>query len=105
MWSAWASSGSRAPTFAVTNCYRRFIDLRTERPADVVAVPHGCRAYCTLRTVLGVARRLMEPPVLRTGWRTRLTGLGRNPLRKLTIQTLPVNRLKPHHPASIPRTP
>lgn len=60
-------------------------DLRTYRPAAVEAVPTGCLAYCTLRIALGVARRLIEPAVLRTGCIARLMGLGRKPLLKLTM--------------------
>lgn len=36
-----------------------------------------------LRTGFGVAFRFTEPAVLRMGCKTRLTGLGKNPLRKL----------------------
>ena len=65
------------------------IDLRMYRPAAVVAVPRRCLAYSTLRTALGVARRLIEPAVLRTGCIARLIGLGRSPLRKLTTTSHP----------------
>jgi hypothetical protein len=37
-----------------------------------------------LRTGLGVRRRFTDPEVLRTGCITRLTGLGKNPRKKLT---------------------
>jgi hypothetical protein len=59
-------------------------DLRTDRPTRVVAVPIGCLAYWTFRTAFGVARRLNEPAVLRTGCIARLTDLGNSPRRKLT---------------------
>ena len=39
-------------------------DLRAARPNRVVAVPIGCRAYCTLRMSFGVTRRLIDPVVL-----------------------------------------
>ena len=58
-------------------------NLRTERPARVVAVPIGCRAYCTLRMALGVTFRFSDPLVLRNECRVRLTCLGSSPRRKL----------------------
>lgn len=58
-------------------------DLRTARPARVVAVPTGCRAYWIVRMGFGVALRLIEPAVLRTGCIARRTDLGKKPRRKL----------------------
>jgi hypothetical protein len=58
--------------------------FRKALPVLVVAVPIGCRAYCTLRTGFGVALRLNDPAVLRTGCIARRTGLGNSPRRKLT---------------------
>jgi hypothetical protein len=60
-----------------------FSDLLADWPKWVVAVPTGCLAYCTLRTGFGVAFRLREPAVLRTGCKARLAGFGNNPRRKL----------------------
>ena len=60
----------------------------------MVAVPIGCLAYSTLRTAFGVARRLSEPAVLRTGCIARLTDFGKNPRRKLTSLSLLWRRLR-----------
>jgi hypothetical protein len=66
---------------------RRYLFLknerRTERPAFVDSVPTGCLAYWTFRMGFGVALRLMEPVVLRTGCTARRTGFGKNPRLKL----------------------
>lgn len=58
-------------------------ERRTVRPARVVAVPMGCRAYWIDRMVFGVALRLIEPVVLRIGCTARRIGLGTNPRTKL----------------------
>jgi hypothetical protein len=58
-------------------------ERRTARPRRVVAVPTGWSEYWTFLTTFGVALRLNDPAVLRTGCRIRRTGLGRNPRMKL----------------------
>lgn len=59
---------------------------RTTRPRRVVAPPTGCLACWTLRMGRGVARRLIDPALLRTGCIARRTGLGNRPRRKLISQ-------------------
>ena len=60
--------------------------LRTTRPRRVVALPIGCLAYWTARMGFGVALRLIDPAVLRTGCIARRTGLGNSPRRKLILR-------------------
>lgn len=80
-----AFQGSRHPVYL-----RK--DLRTARPARVVAVPTGCRAYWIVRMGFGVALRLTEPAVLRTGCIARRTDLGSSRRRKLIESLLPAQQ-------------
>ena len=67
---------NRNPGYLFPDSRSYLNDLRTVRPARVVAVPTGWRAYCALRMGLGVARRFTDRIVLRTGCIARRTGLG-----------------------------
>lgn len=83
-WVVWAQvDTTMATTHNTSDRTQRKNSLRTTRPRRVVALPTGCLAYWTRRSGFGVARRVIDPAVLRTGCITRLTGLGNSPRRKL----------------------